>query len=146
MNFTVVGLKKLVCNRWEIFSTLSIELSYTNLYKCHVIETNSELQSLAAYCWVKKLPTIDICVRLTKVSRSVSGADNEFSCNVLFCVDDQSGESLTMLKGSTWRYLFKEVGQSFEGGAVEFREKLLLYSLETCYIRSDFTRSLLELR
>jgi len=67
-------------------------------------------------------------VRLTQVSRSVSAADNELSSSVLSCVDDQNGESLTLLKGSTWRHLFKEVGQIFEDGAVEFQEKLLLYS------------------
>jgi len=85
----------------EIFSALSIELSYTDEYKCHVIETNSNLQSFAAYCWAKKRPTVDICVRLTEASRSVSGVDNEFSSSVISCVYDQSGESLTVLKGST---------------------------------------------
>jgi len=43
-------MKKLVCDRWEIFSALYIELSYTDEYKCHVIETDLDLQSLAAYC------------------------------------------------------------------------------------------------
>jgi len=100
MNSTLDGLKKSTCDRWKIFSALSVELSYTNEYKCHVIETDSELQSFAAYCWAKKCPTIDICVRLTEVSRIVSGADNEFSSNILPYVDDQSGESLTVLKGS----------------------------------------------
>jgi len=38
-----------------------------------------------------------------------------------------------VLKGSTWRHLFKKVGQNFESGAIEFREKLLLHSLETGY-------------
>ena len=38
-----------------------------------------------------------------------------------------------MLKGRIWRHLFKEVGQIFEGGAVEFQEKLLMYFLETGY-------------
>ena len=33
----------------------------------------------------------------------------------------------------TLRHLFKEVGYIFKSGAIEFREKLLLYSLETCY-------------
>jgi len=37
-----------------------------------------------------------------------------------------------MLKGGTWCHLFKEVGQFFEGGVIEFREKLLMYPLETC--------------
>ena len=71
------GLKKLVRDRWGIFSALSIQLSYTEQYKGHVIETNLELQYLAAYCWAKKRPTINICVRLTEVSRSISAADNE---------------------------------------------------------------------
>ena len=44
-------------------------------YKCHVIDTNSELQSFADYCWAKKRPTVDIYVRLTDVSQSVSDAD-----------------------------------------------------------------------
>ena len=50
MNSTLDGLKKSTCDRWKIFSALSVELSYTNEYKCHVIETDSELQSFAAYC------------------------------------------------------------------------------------------------
>ena len=41
MNSTMDGMKKLVCDRWEIFSAFFIELSYTNVYKCHVIEIDS---------------------------------------------------------------------------------------------------------
>ena len=77
---------------------MSIELSYTYEYKCHVIETDSELQSLAACCWAKKYPAVDIYVRLTEVSRSVNAANNEFSSSVLSCVDDQCGESLKCRK------------------------------------------------
>jgi len=72
-------------------------------------------------------------VRLNEVSRSVSANNNEFSSSITSCADDQIGESLKMLKGSTWCHLFKEVGQIFKGGTSEFREKLLLYSLETDY-------------
>jgi len=134
MNSNVNRMKKQVCDRWEIFSAFSIELSYTDKYKCHVIETDSDLQSLAAYFWAKKRPTVNICMSLTDVSQSVSVTDNELSSRILSCVDDQNGESLAVLKHSTWRRLFKEVGQIFKSEAVEFREKLLLYSLETGYI------------
>ena len=59
----------------RIFNALPIKPSYANKYKCYVIETDSELQSLAAYCWAKSA--------LTEVSQSVSGTDNEFSSNIL---------------------------------------------------------------
>ena len=74
----------------RFFSPFSIDLSHTYEYKCHVIKTNSDLQSLAAYCWAKKRPTIDIYVRMTELSQNVSIADNEFCRNILSCIDDQS--------------------------------------------------------
>ena len=43
-------------------------MSYAHVYKCYVIETDSDLQSLTAYCWAKKRPTIDISMRLTEAS------------------------------------------------------------------------------
>jgi len=61
---------------------------------------------------------------MTEVSRNISAADNEFSSSILSCINDQSGESLTMLKNSTWCHLFKEVGHILEDGVVEFRKKL----------------------
>jgi len=43
MNSTVDGLKNLVCDRWEIYNALSIELSYTKEYKYHVVENQIKI-------------------------------------------------------------------------------------------------------
>ena len=49
MDSIVDGLKNLVCNEWRVFIPWSIELSYLKEFKHSVIETNLDLQSLAAF-------------------------------------------------------------------------------------------------
>ena len=54
-----------------------------------MIETNSNLQSLARFCWAKKYVIVEICVRLAESSRIVN-APSDASRSLIFCCDDVS--------------------------------------------------------
>ena len=97
-----------------------------------MIETNSDLQFLVVFCWVKKCTTAEICVRLVETSGIITASDDA-SSNLIDCCDDRSESRRTVLKSITWSDAFREVGQIFEDGVVDFRQKLIMYSIETSY-------------
>ena len=65
-----------------------------------MIETNSDLQSLIAFCWAKKRVAIEICVRLVKTSGIVNASSDASNSLIDYC-DDLSELSRTVLKSIT---------------------------------------------
>ena len=126
------GLKKLVCNKWRVFTPLSIEISYTEEFKRSVIVTNSDLQSLAAFYSGKKCATVEICVRLVETSEIIVASGDASNIFINYCGDRTESRGI-VLKSITCSDVFREVGQIFEGGAVELRHKLIMYAIETGY-------------
>jgi len=113
MDFTVDGLKNQVYNKLSVFTPWSIAISYNEEFKRSVIETNSDLQSLTAFCWAKKRVAIEICVRLVKTSGIVNASSDASNSLIDYC-DDLSELSRTVLKSITWSDWFREVGQTLK--------------------------------
>ncbi|OVA04269.1 hypothetical protein BVC80_1623g18 [Macleaya cordata] len=95
---------------------------------CSTID--AELQSLAAYVFAKKLNTFDIIVSV--VESACNALVYSEACNSSSsCVQnyDEQGEVRQQLKPSYWATLLNSVGQTFPGGAEQFRTTLLKMSL-----------------
>ncbi|OVA05677.1 hypothetical protein BVC80_263g1 [Macleaya cordata] len=129
---TIGQVNKFLCQKWSSLSPLSIELSFLRDGKKNLIETDAELQSLAAYVFAKKLNTFDIIVGV--VESACNALVYSEACNSSSsCVQnyDEQGEVRQPLKSSYWATLLDSVGQTFPGGAEQFRTTLLKYSIET---------------
>ena len=65
-------------------------------------------------------------MRLVENSGIVN-ASVDASNSLIDCCDVHNESSRTILKSITWSKAFREVGQIFKDGAVEFREKFIMY-------------------
>ena len=86
------GLKQILCNKWSVFTLWSIEMYYVEEFKRFMIESNSDLQSLVAFCSAKKCATIEMCVRLFEASGIVS-TSGDANNNLISCCHDVSESS-----------------------------------------------------
>ena len=85
-------------------------------------------------------------MRLVEFSGIVTTSDTNNS--LIDCCDDRVESRRKVLSSITWFDAFTKVGQIFEGGAVEFMQKLIMYSIETGYkykfVQNDSSRVLLS--
>ena len=68
-------------------------------------------------------------MRLVESSGIVT-ASSDASNILIDCYDDYIESRGTILKFITWSDAFRKIGQIFEGVTVEFRQKLIMYSIE----------------
>ncbi|OVA12366.1 hypothetical protein BVC80_1795g1 [Macleaya cordata] len=128
---TIAEVNKVLCEKWTSLSPLSIELSFVRDGMKNLIQSDAELQSLAAYVFAKKLQTVDICVGVVNSSVCNAIVVSEVCNSSSSCVQDEDGEVRQPLKSSYWASLLSSVNQTFSGGAEQFRAAVLKYSIET---------------
>ncbi|KAF9591787.1 hypothetical protein IFM89_007342 [Coptis chinensis] len=117
-------VKSIICTRWLDFTPTTSNLYVFREQKKTLIDTDSDLQSLACFVYAKGYGYVEMYVGMVEQPLRGSGSSSVTQmCDVSIAIQHPS-------KSSVWATLITGVGQRFRGGSVKFKTMLLKYCLE----------------
>ncbi|KAF9606814.1 hypothetical protein IFM89_029271 [Coptis chinensis] len=124
-----------VCDKWPNLGLRSFSMCFFRDAKENLIETDGDLRSLACYYYGMKIATVEIKVNVGMSSMSsCSGTSTSSSLGSSSCLIGGEVVAHKPYKSDFWwRNFDGGVGQRFALGALEFRCKLIKYSIVSGY-------------
>ncbi|KAF5203616.1 Zinc finger protein, partial [Thalictrum thalictroides] len=134
---TLLGLKQFICQRFPSLNPDSFSLSFSLNEKIKDLDTDAYIMCMAWYFCSQCIPTVDLHLLLNNSVRDIICHDDGELIDT--CKDNEVCQEVVPtpfsiqqgLKSAGWGKVFSCVRQVFDGGAEEFRQLLVLYSIET---------------